>query len=181
LVSRQFVHPDFIYTSWNADIGLVKLAQPFTFGPKVAPVPALAATTPEPDVLCTSTGWGTTREDGLLLSSTLKKVDLPVVDDDTCGRAYPADLIPPSMVCAGEEGKDSCAADSGGPLVCPGEQEGCTRTKASSTISDVASGETVLAGVTSFGIGCGREGFPGVYTDVSFYEDWILTTMAENE
>jgi len=68
------------------------------------------------------------------------------------------------MICAGEEGKDSCSADSGGPLVCPRADDGTT----------------VLAGVTSFGSGCGHDGFPGVYTDVAYYLDWIMTTIEEN-
>ena len=37
-----------------------------------------------------------------------------------------------------------------------------------------------MAGITSFGIGCGRPGYPGVYTEVASYIDWIYETMAEN-
>jgi len=66
------------------------------------------------------------------------------------------------MLCAGEEGKDSCSGDSGGPLVCP-----------------LGEGETpMLAGVTSWGQGCGRPGKPGVYTEVSYFYDWIQETIA---
>ncbi|XP_049959037.1 trypsin II-P29-like [Schistocerca serialis cubense] len=56
------------------------------------------------------------------------------------------------MLCAGgERNKDSCQGDSGGPLVCNG----------------------TLAGVVSFGVSCGLPGFPGVYTDVSKYVDFL--------
>ncbi|POM81306.1 Serine protease trypsin-like protein [Phytophthora palmivora] len=50
---------------------------------------------------------------------------------------------------------DSCQGDSGGPLIL--EQ----------TIEDV------LIGVVSWGNGCGRAGYPGVYARVSIARDWL--------
>lgn len=46
--------------------------------------------------------------------------------------------------------------DSGGPLQCLGTD-----------------GRWFLAGITSFGSGCARPGFPDVYTRMAHYMSWI--------
>lgn len=46
--------------------------------------------------------------------------------------------------------------DSGGPLQC--------------ILQD---GRWFLAGITSFGSGCAKPGYPDVYTKLSFYIPWI--------
>merc|ERR1711933_410987 len=84
------------------------------------------------------------------------KVDVPVVSDEQCNKDYSSSNAPEiaaSMICAGlpEGGKDSCQGDSGGPFI------------------DSAS--KTLIGVVSCGIGCGRAGYPGVYTQVSYFID----------
>lgn len=50
--------------------------------------------------------------------------------------------------------------DGGGPLICP---------------SSTDSNRYVQVGIVSWGIGCGTNGVPGVYTDVSKYRSWIDT------
>lgn len=52
--------------------------------------------------------------------------------------------------------------DSGGPLVCPSEDE---------------SGFYTLHGITSWGLGCGRKNYPGVYTNVAVFVDWIKQSV----
>ena len=61
------------------------------------------------------------------------------------------------MICAGvyEGGKDSCTLDSGGPLAVEGK----------------------LAGIISWGKGCGNAGYPGVYTNVAYAVDFLGATF----
>ena len=56
--------------------------------------------------------------------------------------------------CAGSSGVDACQEDSGGPLVCRMEDD-----------------RYHLVGIVSSGKGCGI--YPGLYTDVSRYMDWL--------
>ena len=51
---------------------------------------------------------------------------------------------------------DACKGDSGGPLVCQ-------------DVNNV----TYVWGIVSWGENCGKSGFPGVYTKVANYFDWI--------
>ena len=67
------------------------------------------------------------------------------------------------MICAGDltgGGIDACQGDSGGPLV-----------------RRDAGGAFVEVGIVSFGYGCGRSGYPGVYTQVSTYAQQITAAV----
>nr|CAD7443944.1 unnamed protein product [Timema bartmani] len=92
-------------------------------------------------------------------SRTLRAIWIPVLPVDTCKAnfVYGEKAIGQGMFCAGhlEGGMDSCQGDSGGPMACLYE------------------GHFTLFGITSWGHGCGRPNKPGVYSNVSFYRDWI--------
>ena len=64
-----------------------------------------------------------------------------------------------------EGGVDTCQGDSGGPLVC----------------QNSSSSPFVVEGITSFGFGCANYGYPGVYTRVSSYVDWIYSVIDFNK
>jgi secreted trypsin-like serine protease len=111
----------------------------------------------------TAIGWGAVSE-----TSTgaiqLRQVDVPLVPNDACQKLYgDAETIAGSMMCAGKENKDACQGDSGGPLV-------VTKDK-----------KTYLVGITSFGIGCGRAGYPGVYTRVGNYAAWFARYLQHDQ
>ena len=78
-----------------------------------------------------------------------------------CLKGPNRDELTKNMICAGGGKVDSCQGDSGGPLVIN------------------VRGKITLAGVTSWGYGCGVTGSPGVYTKVANYIDWIEDTQRE--
>ena len=96
----------------------------------------------------------------LICHMLLLQVSVQVFSDEECGLAYGASAISDSMMCAGMEegGKDSCQGDSGGPLMCGGVP-------------------LELSGIVSWGYGCAEPGFPGVYTQTSYFVDWIKNHM----
>jgi len=135
------------------DIALWSLAEPLVFDDAVAAVP-LPKPMQESSGECTVTGWGTLSSGGST-PDVLMKVNVPVVADSTCKLEYPFSIAD-SMICAGERGKDSCQGDSGGPLVCYN-----------------ADGSGYLGGIVSWGRGCAGLFSPGVYTEVSYFTEWI--------
>jgi len=100
-------------------------------------------------------GWGLTSEDTAIYATHLQVAVSPLVNYTKCRSIYD-DQLTKNMFCAGVGGVDSCAGDSGGPAV----------------------KDDVLVGIVSWGIGCGRETFPGVYTNVNNYVSWILDNMS---
>merc|ERR1711963_1177977 len=105
----------------------------------------------------TVVGWGSLRENGPQ-PNILQEVTVRIWDNkvckDTYGPAAPGGIMD-HMLCAGQKGKDSCSGDSGGPM-------------------QIGSGETwTQVGVVSWGIGCGKSHYPGVYSRVSKLRDWI--------
>jgi trypsin len=159
VIVRQYQYPDINFVSWDNDLTLFQLDRPVNSLP---PVQLNSdSDVPSPDSTLTVIGFGATQTGRL--STFLREVDVYPVDSGTCIRQYSgATIIDPAiMVCAGNPspGHDSCPGDSGGPLL------------------DTATGEQV--GIVSFGIGCGNPNFPGVYTRVSAYTNWIHDRICE--
>jgi len=101
----------------------------------------------------TVSGWGTTTESGSI-SPTLKAVTVPHVPDEECSENYGSGTIfGDVMICAGEAGRDSCQGDSGGPMTADGFH----------------------VGIVSWGYGCARAGYPGVYSQTDAFLDFIAS------
>ncbi|CAL8117656.1 unnamed protein product [Orchesella dallaii] len=158
LIESVYNHRFYNHDTFQNDISLIKVSQAFQLNDFVKPVelpPAYFIPTEK----MTIAGWGYTTPGGNR-SEVLLKAVVPFVNDSICAQDYSGEFFP-SMICAGENGKDALY-DSGGPLMC--------------YLGDHA----YLCGITSWGDGCGELDKPGVYTEVSYFLDWIGNTTSSS-
>lgn len=145
-VSSIAQNPNYNSRNVDYDISLLILSESFSYESAVQPVrlPSQDQYVPAGANALVS-GWGTTSEGG---SSPvqLRYTDVPVIGLTDCRNAYGYSTITDRMLCAGytSGGQDACQGDSGGPLVANGEQ----------------------IGIVSWGYGCARPNYPGVYASV---------------
>ncbi|SDP46444.1 Trypsin [Actinopolyspora xinjiangensis] len=149
-VRRVWRHPDYEHFTTGHDVAVLTLDNAAS-QPTLEPVEPGAREPYLPGTRGTVYGWGRLGE-RRPASPVLRSVRLPVMSGGRCARAY-GGFDRDAMFCAGfpRGGKDACAGDSGGPFVVDGR----------------------LVGLVSFGSGCARPGFPGVYTRLATYADEI--------
>jgi len=163
------IHPEFYSGNLYNDIAIIKLDGFLDFqrNPHISPVCLPDSLADFSGDRCFVTGWGKDAFGGDgSYQHTLKEVDVPMLGHADCERklrqtrlGYDFTLHPGFICAGGEEGKDACKGDGGGPLVC---QRG---------------GSWQLAGLVSWGVGCGQRDVPGVYVKVSQYNQWIQEMM----
>nr|XP_028569345.1 transmembrane protease serine 9 isoform X4 [Podarcis muralis] len=154
-------HPFYNIYTLDYDVALLELASPLSFTSTIKPIclPDHAHLFGQ-GARCVITGWGSTKEGGLM-ARQLQKAAVNLIAEQDCRRFYPVQ-ISSRMVCAGfpQGSVDSCSGDAGGPLACK-----------------EASGRWFLAGITSWGYGCARPYFPGVYARVTAVRGWIAQNL----
>ncbi|XP_023131890.2 transmembrane protease serine 7 [Amphiprion ocellaris] len=165
-IQRIVVHEYYnAYNAFDYDIALLQLKKswPPSLSPLVQPVclPSSSHTVTESH-RCWVTGWGYRSEDNKVLPSVLQEAEVSILSQNDCKKIH--SLVSPRMLCAGVPSgeRDACNGDSGGPLSCqaPG------------------GGRWFLIGIVSWGVGCGRENLPGVYTRVNKFTSWIYSHIS---
>jgi len=129
--------------------------------PKLSPLPTLQDVRRDATIgrgVAIALGWGIT--DGGKQSQQLLYVNLPIVKDDECGKAYSPLSV--SLLCAGRKagGPDACQGDSGGPLLARNSR-----------------GLLEQIGVISFGENCGEPDRYGVYGWLAAAKDWLSAEL----
>lgn len=163
-VEEVIPHPEYKSTSRNQlnDIALIRLRYPATLGAFVQPICLHRQMKPNPGMKVYVAGWG--RTENAAFSNLKLKVQLTYVSPLICNIVYKREdvSITRNHLCAGgQKDKDSCKGDSGSALFA----------MANSTEHRPY---WFCAGIVSFGPSiCGLDGWPGVYTNVPSYYNWI--------
>ncbi|KAF4078388.1 hypothetical protein AMELA_G00198730 [Ameiurus melas] len=159
-VKNIIIHRDYNPRTYQNDIALIQLEELANQKECLYPNPAVRSVCVPwsplqfpPNHTCTISGWGRNKKGDSV--NILKWANVSLIPN--C-RSYYKERFFDGMMCAGDlEGHvDSCQGDSGGPLVCKD-----------------ANGVSYVWGIVSWGENCGEAGFPGVYTKVAYYFEWI--------
>ena len=173
VTGEVIMHPDYHHpNALSNDLCLLLVPNLSAINQNAFEPVCLASARPAHGRKCYAAGWGTLEWAGSQ-PDTLQDVGIWMMSRNFCEtQFYSEGSFSDEMICAGtpdfngdgiiDGGKDACNGDSGGPLVC------------------LEDGVATLVGVTSWGIGCANEGYPGVWSSVADNLDWIevvTTTM----
>ncbi|XP_015920543.2 proclotting enzyme isoform X1 [Parasteatoda tepidariorum] len=154
-------HAQFVTLTFQHDIALLKLKRKVEYSKFIGSICLPESSRNYSDVNATVVGWGTVSFGGAA-SNILRQVTVPVWSNEKCDKTYVLESITDSFMCAGspENGEDACQGDSGGPLMALNTEN-----------------RWEVIGIVSWGRRCGDPTYPGVYTRVSTYLDWIQQNM----
>ncbi|XP_060598304.1 chymotrypsinogen A-like [Ruditapes philippinarum] len=167
-VHVESIHPHefFDKTTNNYDIALMKLSKRIDVTGRLTRPACLPQPADQfPADMCIVSGWGTTYYDPTghaKVTDQLEYINLRTISNAECSYYMGASSVRSTNICAGVTqtgGKGPCLGDSGGPLIC--KRDGVWK----------------LAGVVSWGTGCGEARKPGVYTRVTQFLSWIENKM----
>ncbi|XP_076389576.1 transmembrane protease serine 9-like [Megachile rotundata] len=166
-IDKVTVHPQYSTSSTVNDIAIIRLNNDVQFSEHVRPICLPVGPSLRNNNFVRAypfiAGWGSLAPKGAS-SAVLMEAQVPVVTNAACKDAYSrfqAAVIDDRVLCAGyaRGGKDACQGDSGGPLMLPQRQH------------------FFQIGVVSYGYKCALPGYPGVYTRVTDFLDFIISAM----
>ncbi|XP_037933588.1 trypsin beta-like [Teleopsis dalmanni] len=157
-VSRQVIKTtipkSFTMTKMQNDVSILKLESELT-GTNIGTI-NLCTTSLKAGTIVRVSGWGLTSTSSSTASNQLRTTQLRLFNKKQCIRRYRGrETLTKSMICARWTGRDTCSGDSGGPMVVNGE----------------------LCGITSWGISCAVNAYPGIYTNVNVVKNFINNNM----
>ncbi|KAF2895592.1 hypothetical protein ILUMI_10587 [Ignelater luminosus] len=169
-VQEQIPHEQFDLKIGNYlhDIALLRLSEDILYSDSIMPIclPSEEILNLSNKVKTTVAGWGVKSK----TRSALKlKAELHLVPNIECSSVYERKTrlkIGEGQICAvGMKGVDACKGDSGNALM----------------FHDKRADEQnfIAIGVVSFGLGCGTQNVPAVFTRVSSYIQWIIDHIKE--
>ncbi|XP_032586452.1 trypsin beta [Drosophila mojavensis] len=154
-VKKITEHPMFNAATFENDVAILHLRAKLKLNRFTKSI-HLASKEPQEGDRVSVSGWGATHDNSTNRSPVLLHANLKIISRQSCsasGYAKKERGITSGMICTSGNHKDACQGDSGGPLVKGGK----------------------LVGIVSWGIGCARKDYPGVYTNVAHYRNWILS------
>jgi len=167
-IQQVFIRPDFEKATFNNDIALILMDREVQFSNSVRPVCLPNTDRSYNGQDTTVLGWGKLSEGGLP-AKLLQEATVPIMTQRKCRHEtkYRTKEITENMICAGYDNGiiDACQGDSGGPMVWRGS----------------ADQPFTQIGIVSWGQGCARAGYPGVYTRIGRYIEWIIGVMTDND
>lgn len=166
-VGQVHIHPGFEKRTFNNDIALIMMDREVQFSGYIRPVclPDMDRSYNKQET--TIVGWGKKSENGHP-ADILQEVVVPIIPQKKCRHQtkYRAHEITANMLCAGYDAGvlDACQGDSGGPMIWESENKQ----------------KFTQIGIVSWGQGCARSGYPGVYTRIGRYMNWIIDKTRHN-
>ncbi|KAJ8712806.1 hypothetical protein PYW08_008110 [Mythimna loreyi] len=155
-IEKIIIHEKYNNVTGDYDVGIIKLNESLTFGPKVSTVSLKwnwDLVKVKLGTMLNITGWGF-KDPEYRISDELQQTSVPVVSKNICERFIKDYKLTPRMMCTDAIAKDPCVGDEGGPLTY----------------------NNIQIGIITKENGCAQ--FPSVYTRVRAVKRFILTTIS---
>ncbi|ODM98727.1 Trypsin-1 [Orchesella cincta] len=162
-MSDVVIHEYYDNFHYDNDLAIIHLKQPLKFSRFVQSIALI-----DPNVRHKShaviAGWGKNESNSDHQIQILQRTDVKIFTNQYCENQWGDDYHAESMICAGSNSQspdselvsDACQGDSGGPLMALGRN-----------------GKRYLVGIVSWGWECGYQEYPGLYTKIEAFLEWI--------